>query len=253
MDLPQELIREIIHHIPSNDQQSFQNCSLVAKSWVHPSRRFIFWTVDVSGAARLKSWLDKISPTNVQVLQHVRSLTCYIADSPGSPHQPVDLLRDYSPSFRQLERLAFQSGYLPSLGQIETLIYPAFQHTVSHLCLECCSFKASALVTLVNCFPNLAHLDLVSVFHSVDTQSTPPFSRPLQTLSVADLTDLVLIDQLMEPLPQCDEVNVNMYWASCSPLAQRVINGVGASVKHLNLQSNIAGAFSVPKWCSEDI
>ena len=247
MDLPQELIDEIIDQIPLTDQQSLRNCSLVAKSWVHSSRRRIFRTVDVAGATDLRLWLDKISPANVEILQHVRSLTCFIADTPGIPYQSANLLRDYSPSFRHLERLTFQARFLPSLAQIGTLTYPAFQHTVSHLCLQCCGLEASRLVTLVNYFPNLAHLDLVDLYHTVDTQPTPPFSRPLQKLSLTQFTDLDLIDHLMRPNPQCNELNICMYWVSCSSLTQRAIDGVGASVKRLNLRSSIAGAFRVPK------
>ena len=139
MDLPQELIDEIIDNIPPNDRKSLRSCSLVAKSWVYPSRRRIFRSVDISGAACLGSWLDKIPPTNIEILQHVHSLTYRIANTPGSPHPSIDFLRDYSPSFRQLEHLTFLSGFLgvpsASLTEIGTLPYPAFQRTVSHLCL----------------------------------------------------------------------------------------------------------------------
>jgi len=98
MDLPQELIDEIIDNIPPNDRKSLRSCSLVAKSWVYPSRRRIFRSVDISGAACLGSWLDKIPPTNIEILQHVHSLTYRIANTPGSPHPSIDFLRDYSPS-----------------------------------------------------------------------------------------------------------------------------------------------------------
>ena len=41
---------------------------------------------------------------------------------------------------------------------------------------------------------NLAHLDLVDPHQSADPQLTPPFSHPLQKLSVTEFTDLDFID-----------------------------------------------------------
>jgi len=239
MDLPQELIDEIIDHIPQNDWKSLRSCSLVAKSWVHPSRRHIFRAVDVSEATRLKLWLDKISPTNVGVLQHVRSIGCHIAEPLDSFHPPVDFLRDYSPSFRQLESLALLTGLLPSLTQINT--YSAFQHTLSYLSLQCCNVIASELITLVNYFPNLAHLGLFSSFHRVDERATPPLSRPLQKLTILDSHDGPgLLDQLMGLRPE--GVTLWMSRSSNPSFAQHAIDGVATSVKRLNLEGDTVGA-----------
>jgi len=248
MDLPQELIDEIISHIPLDDENSLRNCSLVAKSWVYPSRRYLFWTIDIEGATRLKSWLANIPPTNIEILQHVRSIECQIADPPDSPRPLTDLLRDYSPSFRQFERLTFFMGFLPSLTQIGT--YTAFQHTLSCLRLEYCSVTAIGLVALVNYFPNLARLDLIDLYRMADDQSTTPFSRPLQKLTIAEFftdSSLALLDGLMGLRPQCEEVAISIYWALSPSLAQRVIDGVEASVKRVNLESDLEGARNSPK------
>lgn len=246
MDLPQELIDEIINILPDT-KIHLRNCSLVAKSWIYPSRRRLFETVDVVEAMHLKLWLDAISPTNVEVLQHVRSLTYQIAEPLDSAHEPVDPLRDYYPSFRQLESLGLYSGRLPSLTQIGTS--PAFQHTVLHLSLQGCSVTARGLVTLVNYLHNLAHLELIGLCHRVDGQPAPPFSRPLQKLSVTEFytnDSLDLIDQLVGLHPRCDEVTTDMFqWSSYPSLAQRVIGSVGASVKRLNLDSGVS---NVPKY-----
>ena len=243
--LPPELLAEIINHIP--DDKSLRNCSLVAKSWVYPSQRCIFRAVNVSRTTRLKSWSETISPTNIEVLQHVRSLTYNIANTPGSRHPPLDFLRDYSPSLPHLKRLIFFSGFLPSPTQLGT--YSPFQRSLSFISLWGCSVTVSRLVTLVNYFPNLAHLELMGLSHKVDGRPALPFSRPLQKLTVTDLYTnggLVLLDQLMGLHPQCDEVAIGMYATSCPSLAQRVIDGVKANVKRLNLKSNLACAFSVP-------
>jgi len=245
MNLPPELLDEIIGQIPQDDEQSLRNCSLVAKSWMYPSRRRIFEAVDVWKARRLKLWMDVIPPTNLGVLQHIRSIRCQINSPPDSPRLSADLLLDHSPSFHHLERLTLFSGFLPPPTQIGTC--SAFQHTLLYLCLRLCNVTASALVTFVNYFPNLAHLDLVELYRSVDAQPTPPFSRPLKKLSVTEFTDLGLIDQLIELHPQCDEVSVDMYWAASPPLAQHVINGVGTSVKRLTIVCEPEGVSNVSK------
>ena len=246
MDLPPELLDEVINHISPTDKRSLLNCSLVAKSWVYPSQKRIFKAVDIWRNPHLKSWLGAISPTNVRVLQHVRSIRCQIAKPLNLSHPPVDLLCDYSPSFRQLERLTLHSGLLPSLNQIGT--YSAFQHTLSYLCLWHCSATSSRIVILVNYFPNLAHLELGDLSHMVDGQPAPPFSRLLRKLTIAEFCtkdSLDLLDQLMGLHPQCDEVSIDMFWDSCPSLAQHVIDGVEASVKRLNLESRLEGVFSI--------
>jgi len=244
MDLPQELIDEIINHV-SDDKKSLRNYSLVARSWVHPTRRRIFRDVNVSNTKFLGLWLDKIPPTNVEILQHVRSLSCHIADCPDSPHPSVDLLRDYWPSFCQLESLSFSEGFLPSLTQIGT--YSAFQHTLLYLSMQYCTATANALVTLVNYFPNLTHLDLCELYHEVDGRPASPFSRPVQKLTISKFFEPDLIDQLMGLQPQCEEITIDTYWYSCPSLTQHVIDGVEASIKRLNLESDFAGVCNAPK------
>ena len=248
MDLPQELIDKIIGYIPPDDQKSLQNCSLVKKSWVYPSRRRLFNTVHVWGDTNLKLWLGTISPTNVGVLQHVRSLHYQIAEPPDSPDPRVDPLHDYSHSFRQLERLTLFSGFLPSLTQIET--YSAFRHTLSYLSLQRCIATVNGLVTLINYFPNLAHLNLSELFHWGDSQLIPPPSRPFKKLTVTEFYtnhSLGLLDQFMGMDPQCEEVTVSIYRSSCPSLAQHVIDGVEASVKCLYLESDLRGMCNISK------
>ena len=237
MGLPPELLDEIIGYIPLRDEKSFRSCSLVAKWWIHPSQRRLFEAVRIWGSKELKLWLGTISPTNVGVLQLVRSLTYTIANTSDSPHESVDPLCDYLPSFHQLRSLAFFTVPLPSLTQIGA--YNAFQHILSYLSLTRCTVTASGVVALVNYFPNLAHLDLYDLYQSAHGPLAHSFSRPLRTLSIAEFyTDdgLDFIDRLMSLHPRCDEVTVCTFYESCPSLAQRVIDGVEGSVKRLKIK-----------------
>ena len=248
MDLPPELLDEIIGHLPPDDEKSLRSCSLVAKSWVHPSRRHLFETVRLSGVGGLGSWLATTPPTNVEIFQHVRSLTFHTTSIPDSPHGPAHLLHEHSSSFHRLERLTLSHGCPPSHSRIGT--FAAFQHTLAYLCLWCCSVTASGLVTFVNYFPNLAHLEVGFLSRKADDQPTPPFSRPLQKLTVTEVYSddgLGFIDQLMALHPQCDEVTVSSFWSSSPSVARCVIYGVEANVKRLYIKSLYKGVHSVLK------
>ena len=220
---------------------------MVARSWAYTSQRRLFEKVNIAGDKRLKWWQSNIPPTNVELLQHVRSLSYEI------PKARSDCpIRDYSPSFRQLRDLSLHGGYpLSSFDQIGTPA--AFQHTLSYFRLRCCKVTTSALVTIINYFPNLAHLDLSEVSYSLDSQHTPPISRPLQKLSIREFnrTGLDLVEQLMGLRPQCDDVTVSLYVASCPSLIHRVIDGVGANVKRLSLAWWPSGVCDIPKSISK--
>jgi len=200
------------------------------------------------GKRTLGARLDKISPTNAgMLLQHVRSITCYIADTPDSPHGSVDLLRDYSSSFHQLERLTFSSGRPPSLARIET--FTAFQDSLSYLCLRSFSVTVNVVVALVDYFPNLVHLNLSGLSRKADHYRLLPFSRPLRELTVAEFTSdgLPFLDELMGLRPRCDKVTIKWIWISCPSFARRVVEGVEASVKHLDLKCELIGTSDVSK------
>ena len=241
MDLPQELLNEIISYIPQNDIHSLRSCSLVARSWVYPSRRYLFHTVHVERTNTFRSWVNNISPLNLELLQHIRSLYCENADSFTSHHghtNRVGFLTYYSPSLHELRNLWLTSRHL-SFDQIGTPC--GFQHTLTDLGLVDCGVTISTLVTLVNYFSNLVHLYLIELKHEEDNQPVPPLSQPLRKLTIGDLHPdhgLSLLDLLSSLCPQCDEVTL-MSFLPCPSLAQRVVNGVETSLKCLDLQKEL--------------
>lgn len=107
MNLSPELLDEIVGHLPPHDQESLRGCSLVAKSWVYPGRSRLFEMVE-NLKRNVGSWLENTSPTNVEVLGHVCSLSYGIVNTRLTPRGVVDsarcmsALRDYLPWFQQL-------------------------------------------------------------------------------------------------------------------------------------------------------
>ena len=71
MNLPRELLDEIFSHLHSDDRRSFQDCSLVAKSWVNPSRRRLFETVHIRRATTLRAWRVNIPPVDDRAFQQL--------------------------------------------------------------------------------------------------------------------------------------------------------------------------------------
>jgi hypothetical protein len=221
---------------------------LVAKSWINPSRRRLFKTVEIRETT-LQSWLDNIPPANDGLLQHVRSLS-YITDS-GAEHNAlfpcehrVDVLRDYFPSLRRLRHLSLSSMHLPSSIPQEAEMFPAFRHTLSRLSLDYFMVTISALVTLINYFPNLNRLDLSRLFHKVDGEPAPPLSRPLiGQLHVSEFHQdiLDLLDQLSElGSVLFDEIILTEYPRTRVRTLERIVNAAGAGVKRLRLSSGFA-------------
>jgi len=210
MSLPPELIDEIIHHLPLDEPQALQNCSLVAKSWVHCSQKRLFQTVNISKSTR-SSWKDRISPVNLELLHHVRSLTFTIDPTAWLrfPGYRIDSLGDYLPSFHNLESLVLSSMDLQSDISQQVGNFAAFRLTLSSLSLSGCYLSPSVLVIIVNCFPNLIDLQLRAPMRAEDHEPVPPLSRPLRgRLSVLAFRnhDLPVLNQLSDLPPELDEL-----------------------------------------------
>ena len=176
MKVPEELIDEIFSHLPPDDKRSLHSCSLVSKSWLQPSRRVLFARVSI-GVDTYQSWLDNILPTNTELLRHVRSLT-YLVRQAGGSYLRVDALRDYLPSFCQLQILTFKAVKIPSIpGHLE--LFPAFKHSLSSLSIVVSSIRWCAFVALLGSFPHLKNLEIHWQYFQVDDEPTPQIPHTL--------------------------------------------------------------------------
>jgi len=236
MNLPQELIEEIIYDLTS-DVQSLQSCSLVAKSWAYPSRKWLFEAVILSRRT-YQRWMDRIPPENIELLRNVRSFG-FLSDGrmvDGVTPNCIDFLHRYLPSLHHLENLGLQHLFLgPDIPQ-KIGLFSAFQQTLSSLSLGRCDATSDALITIINYFPLLANLDFQTL---IDRWGHPPvaqLSQPLRgRLVVADCIsdDRTLFDGLSSPSPKLDELVLRHVDV---PIFYDCIVGVhGGSVKHLEM------------------
>jgi hypothetical protein len=248
MNLPPELLEEIIEHLPSYDKRTLRSCSLVTKSWIFPSQKRLFESVGIR-PGNLQSWLDNISPTNVELLGHVRMLS--YTEYPREMIGPVHLtLRDYFPSFRQLRRLTMCFTRISSFPQ-QTELFSAFQHTLSEICLWDCSVTRSAFVALINYFPNLACLDLRSLDSCKDDKPFGPLSQPLfKKLHATPWTTetMDLPDELSKLGVRFEEIVISsaMLMVRWSDFVKRIIGAFGASAKHLRMLGTFECAYNPP-------
>jgi hypothetical protein len=249
MKLPPELLDEILGHLPSGDVRSLRSCSLVTKSWIFPSQKRLFESVGIR-PGNLQSWLDNISPTNVELLGHVRMLS--YTGYPWETIGPVHLtLRDYFPSFRQLRRLTLCFTRTSSFPQ-QTELFSAFQHTLSEICLWDCSITRSAFVALINYFPNLTCLHLRSLDSRQDDEPIGPLSRPMfkklhatpWTMATMDLPD-----ELSKLGLRFEEVVISSAVPSANWLdfVKGVIDAFGASAKHLRILGPFECTYNPPR------
>jgi len=244
MNLPQELLDEILSYLPpgdGQDKQLLQNCSLVAKSWVNPSRRQLFKTVKIR-ERDLQSRLDSVPPANNGLLHHVCSLS-YVAEirawrSILPPGHPIDVLRDYLPFFQRLQHLSLSSVHLPSDISHQVEVFSAFQHTLSRLSLDHCSVTINALVAFINYFSSLDCLDLIHPLYNTDGVPAVPLSRPLiSKLHISNYfkDDFDPLDQLWGLGLSFDEIVVYYTsWLHSSTLS-RIVDALGVNAKYLRL------------------
>ena len=242
MTLPLELIDEIIRYL-AFDIWSLRRCSLVAKPWAHLCRRWLFQDVVVTRKTH-QSWLDRISPRDVELLRNIRSFT-YISDpsvwNAITPYR-IDSLHRYMHALCRLKFLELSSMFLGPevLQQIE--LFSAFQHTLTSLYLAGCCVTSSALITTINYFPGIMDLNLHSLTYEVDGSLAPPLSRPLRGklyIGKARTQDRALFNKLSNPPPELDEL---CFCGVHMPLFYDCILGAhGGSVKRLILEDGISG------------
>jgi len=164
-------------------------CSLVTKPWVYPAQRRLFSSITIP-LDFYQSWKRCISPSNTELLGHVRSLHyfAWIAQPLHWTLPRIDAFIDYMPSFLQLQSLTLCGVRVKSDFSEQVEMFSAFQHTLSSLSLHDISLPWASFTAVINYFPNIKNLDIQDPFFSEgDQQQTP--SRPLLgRLSIALFT-----------------------------------------------------------------
>ena len=179
MVLPPELIYEIIFHL-RHDKQALLKCSLVTNLWAYSSQKLLHdWHLHFTPET-FQAWKETAPSTSIEPLQHVCSLTC-------SGFDPLDDFHgDHLKSFHRLQHITLHliTSTRPDLAN--SLL--ASQNTLSSLLLRNVFFFDTAVVNLINHFPNLRELDIdQSMIHN-DRENVP--SSSISPRGLLHLTDL---------------------------------------------------------------
>ena len=241
MEIPQELVDEILNYLSlgdKQDQQSLRNCSLVSKSWINSSRRRIFESVVIGGANR-RLWLDKISPSNIDLLWHVRSLSL-ISDpwkrEPSSKSTDFNDLYAYFPSLRRLHTIKlYDTRISPDIPE-RVEVFSACQQSLSSLIFAVVSLPWRSLIALIGYFPNLRNLELRGISFEDTDRNTPPLSRPLRgklSFYISGEEHLAALSCWFAGLEvEYEELATNVGHMS-GPHSQRVVTACGKTLKFL--------------------
>ena len=246
MSFPRELIEEILSYLQihgKQDQQSLRNCSLVAKSWVDPSRRRLFETVLIRARDR-QSWMDRISPSNIELLRHVRSF-CFSGSGPREWPDSLAKLTDiedlyvYFPSFCRLHTIDLSETHISSDIPERIEMFSPCQQVLSSLTLAIVSLSWRSFIALIDYFPNLQNLELSSLSFEDGNINPPPLSRPLRGKLFFYLSEeehLIALSNWFTGLEvEYEELVVDVDYVS-GTYSQNIVTTCQKSLKRLSFQ-----------------
>ena len=132
-----------------------------------------------------QSWLDKISPSNTELLRHVRSF-CFSGSAPQewpdslAKSTDIEELYFYFPSFSRLHTIDLSETHISSDIPERIEIFSTCQRVLPSLTLVIISLPWRSFTTLIDYFPNLRDLKLSSLSFEDDNRNPAPLSRPLR-------------------------------------------------------------------------
>jgi hypothetical protein len=180
--LPHDVIEKIFGFLPLENKESFRNYSLVEKSWVYPSQKRMFKSVETRDK-NLRAWLDRVSPEHLGYVQHLicRSEPLLFTERRTERMRAASHYHNPSLQLTHFELSHTEIG--SSLGEID--LFSVIGPTLSRITLMDCKLSNSALVALVNHFPNLDYICLKKL-HALASHTQPSLipRKPLKKLVI---------------------------------------------------------------------
>ena len=151
--VPQDLVHEILDHL-SKDMATLRSCSLVARSWIYPSRRHLFNTLFFT-ASDITKWNEAFPDPENSPARHVRDLSfCYI-----QPNVPIEFAGriHYFSNVHKLTligRVATDPDSISALGQLPP--------SIRSVDITFTKVLTAHIVSVLQQLPNLENLSLMS-------------------------------------------------------------------------------------------
>lgn len=238
--VPRELVSEVLDHL-ADDVATLRLCSLVTKSWIHPSRRHIFNNVFFT-ASDITKW-NKIFPDpEHSPATHVRDLSfCFI-----EPDVPIRFA-DRMPYFSNVKKLtligraALDPGFISALGQLPPSIR-SIEITFSKI-------LNAHIISVMQQLPNLDNLSLLSQEWSGPI--TPGAGKLIQCRLRGklrlrrQLAHHDLLNTLMEvPTgPQFTEVEIRDARMNCFPATRKLLETCQDTLTKLHFSTLVLGDY----------
>ena len=236
--VPQELVDEVLDHL-ADDMATLRSCSLVAKSWIHPSRCHIFNSVFFT-ATSVTKWNRTFPNPEHSPAGHVRDLSfCFIHRD-----APIDFA-DRMPYFSNARKLtligqtAIDPGFISALGQL-----PPSTRSVD------ITFSKILNTHIISVMQQLPNLDSLSLMSQEWGGPIPPGSGGLIQGKLNGKLRLRrrsahrdLLDTLMEVTtgPQFTEVEIRDARIHCFPATLELIKACRDTLTKLHFSTLVMG------------
>ena len=184
--------------------------------------------------------MARISPTNTELLSHVRSLSLFAPwEFPNWSPRPINAFFDCLPSFRYLRHLTLRNVRIGSDISERLEVFSAFRYTLSSLTFQDFFLTWSTFIAMVDYFPGVGDLVIDNPTWETDHRQASPLSRPLRgRLSIQIWKGHpIFADRICELEVECDELLIlgSSDYDPTTRHYQRIINTCGKSLKRLSL------------------
>ena len=202
--LPQELVDEILDHL-AEDTRTLRSCSLVAKSWISPSRRHLFSTLVLNPEGILE-WNKTFPNPEDSPAGHVRQLFI-----PFQTNVPINFA-DRMPYFSNVQQLCFTSLYASVPSSISAL--GPLPPTIRSVGFTLSTIPIADFISVIQQLPNLDDLSfwIASLTGEVSAVLRKPIQKRLGGKLLINGGSLVdILDTLTEipPGPKFVEVEIH--------------------------------------------
>ena len=249
MTLPPEILDKILEHIPLGSQgpQTLIACTLVATWWTGPSQRRLFSSVSIYHR-NYQRWMDGVvfSESKAHLLEYVRSLQHWRAVIIGIRYSIRNLSKysgEYLSAMHNIYRLVLGNIIIEhiSKGEFRTC-FSAFRETLVDLTLDIFNTSFSALVALVDYFPNLTTLRLGLFDVTPDEEPVPALSRPLRgRIHISCISRYLagFFDRLAKLDPEYEELILDSGFRMNAELVERVFRLGASTIRCLRLTAKL--------------
>lgn len=237
--VPQELVDEILDHL-AKDMTSLRSCSLVSKSWIHPSRRHLFATLFLT-ASDITKWSRTFPNPENSPAKHVRDLSfCFI-----QPNVPIHFA-DRMPYFSNVQqltligRVATDPSFISALGHLPP--------TIRSVDVTFSKVLSTHVTSVVQQLPNLDNLSLMSaewggaIQQGTGTLIQSRLSGKLRLRRKSAHSDLLNMLMEVPTGPQFAEVEIRDASMSCFPASIKLVRTCQDTLTKLHFSTLVQGS-----------